>query len=156
MNDIAMLLIRWIHAVAAVFWVGGGLFYLMVIRPAPSSQLRSGKLLQTIISRYGQLVKLSMGVLLLSGVFLAAQRLTEDTATVAYAVVLTIKVSASAWMFAVVLLQNKKAGVTTDAVEVNGRGIKKLIHANTSIIVGLFVFFLSDLLSFIVEKNLAE
>ena len=32
--DWILLVIRWAHAVAAVAWVGGGIFYLMVLRPA--------------------------------------------------------------------------------------------------------------------------
>ena len=32
--DWILLAIRWGHALAAVSWVGGGIFYLMVLRPA--------------------------------------------------------------------------------------------------------------------------
>ena len=32
--DWILLAIRWGHAVSAVAWVGGGVFYLMVLRPA--------------------------------------------------------------------------------------------------------------------------
>ena len=33
-GDVFFLLIRWFHGLAAVAWVGGGIFYLMVLRPA--------------------------------------------------------------------------------------------------------------------------
>ena len=32
--DLILLVIRWGHALAAVAWIGGGIFYLMVLRPA--------------------------------------------------------------------------------------------------------------------------
>ena len=32
--DWILVAIRWAHALAAVAWVGGGIFYLMVLRPA--------------------------------------------------------------------------------------------------------------------------
>ena len=31
--DILLLIVRWIHISTAVIWVGGGIFYLIAVRP---------------------------------------------------------------------------------------------------------------------------
>ena len=41
-GDLFLLVVRWVHLVAAAAWIGGGLFYLLALRPAlrtvPDSQ----------------------------------------------------------------------------------------------------------------------
>ena len=33
-GDLFLVVVRWIHVVAAAAWVGGSIFYLFVLRPA--------------------------------------------------------------------------------------------------------------------------
>ena len=33
LNDVLFLVMRWLHNIAAVAWVGGGIYYLLILRP---------------------------------------------------------------------------------------------------------------------------
>ena len=91
--DWILVTIRWGHALAAVSWVGGGIFYLMVLRPA----IRRAKgwptdTAQAVGSEFRGLVTTAIAVLLLTGAILTVSRLTEDAITTAYIAVLVVKV----------------------------------------------------------------
>ena len=76
--DWILLAIRWGHAVSAVAWVGGGIFYLMVLRPAiRQSQGLPKDTGRAIGVEFRGLVSTAIAVLLISGVILSASRLTE-------------------------------------------------------------------------------
>ncbi|MCI0785947.1 MAG: urate hydroxylase PuuD, partial [Chloroflexi bacterium] len=98
-----LVAIRWAHALAAVAWVGGSIFYIMVLRP-------SRRRMQPDASEYGaaigaefrSLVNTAIGVLLLTGVILSLSRLTADTVTAPYVGVLVAKIILALYMFYVV------------------------------------------------------
>ena len=81
--DWILTLIRWFHALAAVAWVGGSIFYVLVLWPA---RRRSGTSVpyenDAIAKEFRSLVNTAIGVLLLTGVVLSASRLTDDAASV--------------------------------------------------------------------------
>ena len=92
-----LVVIRWGHALAAVAWVGGGVFWLMVLRPA----IRRSKGIPpetgaAIRDEFRGLVTTAIAVLLLSGAILSVARLTSDAATVPYMIVLAVKIAAGA------------------------------------------------------------
>ena len=91
--DWILLAIRWGHAVSAVAWVGGGIFYLMVLRPAiRQSQGLPKDTGRAIGVEFRGLVSTAIAVLLITGVILSASRLTEDVITSPYVVVLVVKI----------------------------------------------------------------
>ena len=101
--DWILVVIRWGHAVAAVAWVGGGVFYLMVLRPAiRRSQGLPPETGAAIRDEFRSLVTTAIAVLLLTGVILSVARLTSAAATVPYAVVLGVKIALALYMFYVV------------------------------------------------------
>ena len=90
--DWILLLIRWAHAIGAVAWVGGGIFYLMVLRPAFRRNDPGRETHRAIGEEFRALVNTAIIVLVVTGAILTASRLTVDTITVPYVVVLCIKV----------------------------------------------------------------
>jgi uncharacterized membrane protein len=107
---------------AAVVWVGGGLFYLIALRPALSQSkgaaLRSGfdgnqagSLVRAVSQHFRDAVELCIVVMLVSGVVLTFQRLTAPQATAAYAIVLGIKIALSVTMFALAYWLGRKGAV---------------------------------------------
>lgn len=102
MDPIAVLrlLIRYVHLIAAMAWVGGSLFYLLVLVPAwrdaPVVEAARG----AIQRRFREVVEVSILVLLITGAVMTVDRLTSGLATTAYALVLALKIAASLWMFA--------------------------------------------------------
>ena len=155
MADIILLIIRWLHAVAAVAWIGGGIFYWVVLRPALRSSDISRSVARFAGPEFAQLVSLAMGVLLITGAVLAFDRLTDQTATAAYVTVLVIKVVMAAWMFGVVWVRQR------GGLELRPEGAGRLRVAwgtitstNATVVAGLAVFLLSDILRLLVERGL--
>ena len=132
---VVLVIAQWVHTLAAAFWVGGGLAYLLVIRPAnrrrdalPQAQnglsqaqdgpstgsgrtegqgdpLRRGpERAEGLADEFRGLVTTAIAVLLLTGAILSVARLTGDAASIAYAVVLGVKIALALYMFYVVRL----------------------------------------------------
>ena len=92
--DWILVIIRWGHALSAVAWVGGGAFYLLVLRPAiRRSQGLPPDTGAAIRDEFRGLVTTAIAVLLLTGAVLSVARLTSDAATIPYAAVLGVKIA---------------------------------------------------------------
>ena len=91
--DWILVAIRWIHALAAVAWVGGGIFYVLVLRPS-RKQAGDGDSRErdATAQEFRSLVNTAIGVLLLTGVILSVSRLTASAATIPYMAVLAVKI----------------------------------------------------------------
>ena len=89
LNDLLVLLVRWVHGMGAVAWIGGNIFYLVVVRPslrepgAPTVGRRIGL-------EYKGVVEISIWVIVITGVILIFDRLTSILG-IAYALVLGMK-----------------------------------------------------------------
>ena len=153
MADAALLIVRWAHAIAAVAWVGGGIFYWVVLRPA----IRSGSLLPEATRfagvEFGQMVLLAMWVLVVTGAVLFFVRISEPTATVPYGAVLAVKVALSAWMFFLAVGRRRSDGGAAPRGRFRGM-VDALGHVNMTVILGIIVFLLSDVLRLLVEQGL--
>jgi len=99
MADVFLLIVGWLHAIAAVAWVGGGVFYWLVLRPAIRAGALPPQVSRFTAVEFGQLVILAMWTLVVTGAILLFTRLSEPTATLPYGVVLGVKIALSAWMF---------------------------------------------------------
>ena len=156
MQDIFLLIIRWLHAISAVAWVGGGIFYWIVIRPATKAGEVSPTLGRFAGAEFGQLVVLAMWTLVVTGGILFFSRLSEPTSTVPYGVVLGVKVALSAWMF---FLTVGRRGRRSDDAQPRGSlrtAANALGHVNMIVLLGIAVFLLSDVLRYMVERGLVD
>ncbi|MYD35494.1 MAG: hypothetical protein F4X20_00490 [Dehalococcoidia bacterium] len=101
--EVTVLVTRWAHVIATVAWVGGNIFYLAALRPAMrQSGGGSPDLPRLIGERFKQIVDLSMWVLLITGVLLIYDRLTEEIGF-GFALLLGLKVGLSAVMFLIAI-----------------------------------------------------
>jgi putative copper export protein len=101
LGDWLLLGIRWVHLLAATVWVGGGLFYLLVLRPAlrraePGVAAALGP---AVGAGFREVVNLAIASLVVSGAVLTFDRLSRN-AGLAYAAVLALKVALAIAMFA--------------------------------------------------------
>ncbi len=152
--DYFLLVIRWMHAVAAVAWVGGALFYWLALRPALRSEADSGGVAQRAGREFGQVVLLSMWVLVVTGGILAVQRLSEESGTLAYAAVLTVKVALAAWMFLLALSRvSRRREADAGRRGRLGMAMNALGHVHMTAALGLVVIFLSLALRFLVDEG---
>ena len=103
-GDLLIALLRWAHALAAIAWLGGGAYATLVLGPQlagledreVAARLRSGT-----AREFGRLIDASIVVFVVSGVLLTFDRLAGRGASVAYGIVLGLKVGLALWMFAI-------------------------------------------------------
>ena len=157
--DWILVIIRWGHALAAVAWVGGGGFYLLVLRPA----IRRSRGLPpetgaAIRDEFRGLVATAVAVLLLTGVVLSVARMTDDAATIPYAVVLGVKIALALYMFYVVL--KVRRGDYTDHRDESGGALRNVLRNFGSpmalLVIGIVVIGLSDVLDALIENAPVE
>lgn len=99
------VLMRTVHLVAATAWVGGSLFYLLALVPGLRAAGPAPALTAKISEYFRKIVSTSMGVLVLTGVYLTVDRLTTTTLGPAYLVVLGVKIAVVLVMMGLALYQ---------------------------------------------------
>ena len=155
--DGLLLVIRWVHAVAAVAWVGGGIFYVLVLRPAASRNSLTAEALRSIGEEFRALVHTVIAVLLITGIILSASRLTASGVSLFYVVVLGIKIGLAFYMFYVVRFLRHTAypddiaGSTCWWVRV----CRGMTSTTGVLVIGVLVFGLADLLDALFEAGLS-
>jgi putative copper export protein len=156
--DWILVVIRWAHALGAVAWVGGGIFYILVLRPAFSRSQVSSETRRAIGSEFRGLVNTAIGVLLITGIILSASRLTADTVTIPYVAVLALKVALALYMFCIVRFLRQRA-YPEDTAANNGwwpRLHTILTNTTAVLVIGVVVFGLSDILGALFESSLVK
>jgi uncharacterized membrane protein len=154
-GDIFILAVRWIHTIAGVAWVGGSLFYLVVLRPASKKSGSDIAGSSGVANEFRSVVDTAVMILIITGVVLAFDRLTSKYTDVTYVSVLGVKVALSLWMFwlAGVLQKRRRSRVDAPSLEA-GRAQRVFSSANLIVIIGIAVFLISDLLQSLYEDAL--
>jgi len=156
--DWILVVIRWGHALAAVAWVGGGMFYILVLRPALGRGPVSPETSRVIGVEFRGLVNTAMAVLLITGIILSASRLTADTVTLVYVAVLAVKVALAMYMFYVVRFLRQRA-YPEETIAGGGwwsRARTAMTGATAVLVIGVLVFGLADVLDALFEGSLAR
>ena len=162
-GDLFLVVVRWLHLVAGAAWVGGGLFYLLVLRPAlRKSPDASGVFSAAAAVEFRAVVDTAIMVLLATGVILTVNRLAPGVAGVQYVAVLGVKIALSVLMFALALSRRKRPPVLEGQPreeESPGR-LARVLRAvsgyNALVILGVIVFLVSDLLKSLYEIALQD
>ncbi len=155
MADVFLLIVRWAHAIAAVAWVGGGIFYWVVLRPALRTEGVPPAVARFAGVEFGGLVALAMWTLVVTGAVLVFARLSEPTADVPYGAVLGVKIALSAWMFVLASGRRRRGPPADDQPRGRLRAAANALgHVNMTVVLGIVVFLLSDILRLLVERNL--
>ena len=157
-----LLLVRWFHALAAVAWIGGSIFYVLVLRPAQRRAGEQGTTTNTEVqTQFRGLVDSCIAVLLVTGAVMLFDRLTDATTGTAYVVTVAIKIGLALWMFAMAQSRWRRRRATVTIVYTPDAQRSRLSRAmgimsgvNLSVILGIAIFFLSDLLRFLFERGL--
>ncbi|HUX85713.1 MAG TPA: hypothetical protein VMW65_01820 [Chloroflexota bacterium] len=96
------VLILWAHAMAAIAWVGGSLFYVAAINPAVEQVGKTPDrlaLLGAISREFREVVRVAIVVFVATGAVLVFSRLSFTRLSPTYVVVLAVKIVLSLWMF---------------------------------------------------------
>ncbi len=150
-----MLAVGWVHAVAATAWVGGSIFFALVIRPATAAAGLAQPLLELIGGTYRELVDASIIALVVSGLILMFNRLTGDDASPTYFIVLGLKVALAGWMFYAVW-RLRRAGWRPEPGKGIGRWLSRLLGYNAVMAAGVVVFLLAGLLRQLFEAAISK
>ena len=162
-GDAFLLVVRWLHLVSAAAWIGGSLFYLIVLRPALRKAPESPKTLTAVAAtEFRTLVNTCIVVLVATGVILAFNRLTAGV-DASYAVTLGVKSALSVWMFLLAREQrsrNRVLELYREQDQPAVTGLRKMGRVasgyNALVILGIIVFLLSDLLKVLFELALTR
>ena len=161
-SDIFLLLVRWIHLIAAAAWIGGSIFYLLVLRPSIRKDSRYAKLFtNTTAAEFKILVDTSIFVLITSGVVLTFSRLNSNVIGIPYVIVLGLKILLAIWMFILAknrrhnrLVSDRKLESVPDKSKFYVNVMRSVSGYNSIVILGIIVFLLSDLLKIFYELAL--
>ncbi len=145
-------LVRMIHILAAAAWVGGSLMYQCIVVPALRRGGPAPEVAAQIAALFKRMVNICVGVLLLSGVLLTFDRLTQTTLSLAYIIVLGIKIVAAIAMFvlAIYLGQSNIRRLAKRSTRFS-RAAPQLMLA-----VGICIFVLGAILNSLYEASLAS
>lgn len=102
--DLFRAAIRWAHVLAAVGWVGGGLFYWLVLNQVwadPGVKQRSAEVRSLIARRFREVTATCILVVVVTGVMITVDRLTDPRASIGYAALLGVKLALVAFMYVV-------------------------------------------------------
>ena len=145
------LIVRAAHTIAAAAWVGGSIFYLVVVLPALRTGGPAPAVAAQVAALFRRMVNICIGVLLLSGVYLMFDRLTQTTLEWPYLVVLGLKIALATGMFIV-------------AIYIGQSNIRRLAKRSTRLsraapqlmlALGIVVFILGALLNGLFEGTIA-
>lgn len=90
---IARIVLRVVHAMAAVVWLGGGIYYLVAVRPLRRSP-EWVRYAQQVQGQFHQWSTAATALLIASGVALMFDRLADGRGTAGYVALLAVKVIA--------------------------------------------------------------
>ena len=149
--DWLMWLVRWVHAVSAVAWVGGSIFFAVVLRPVLAANPELGRQVMVPIGNiYKELVDAAVLALIVSGLVLMFDRLTGNQVTPTWFIVLGVKLALAFWMFYLVWRFRRSGYQPTP-----GPGILRraswLLGYNAVVVIGLVIFLLAGLLGTLLE-----
>ena len=162
LSETFLLIVRWLHLISAAAWVGGSIFYLIVLRPALRREPQASRFIsRAAATEFRALVETCVYVLIATGVILSLHRLTPGVVGAPYVAVLGAKIALSIWMFALAWSRRRRTSVTEAFREEEappettlGKILRAISGYNTIVILGLVVFLLSDLLKTLYELAL--
>jgi len=150
-----IVLVRWLHALGAVAWVGGSAFFALIVRPAQKVDPDGvGRVIGQFTGPYRELVDASIVTIVVTGLVLMFERLTGDDASVAYFIVLSAKLVVAGWMFYMVW-SLRRAGFVPESRSGLTQRISWLFGYNALLAGGVIVFLLAGFLRAIFETALS-
>ena len=157
--ELFMIAVIWTHAIAATTWLGGSIFYIFVFKPQQEKFLESGNpLLIALAEQFRSIIGTCIVVLIASGTLLLFDRITDPSTTPTYIAVLATKIVLATWMFTIAR-RRWRSSKNNDGNIVRGNVITKLYGMSTGInltlILGILIFFLSDILNALFIQGLS-
>ena len=132
------------------------MFYMFVIRPVSDRLNGFTEVNRSLTAEFQHVIKTAVTILIITGVILAASRLTSQSVSLVYVIILGIKVSLASYMFYLAwLAKSRNFNSEIDTPVTMLRKVRRSVTSTYAVLVlGVIVFGLSDLLTLLVETNL--
>ena len=102
-SDWMLVVLRIAHSLAAVVWLGGGVYFLVALRPAVREADTAGRAIAAAAQQaFGEWGQIATIVLLGSGTVLIFERLSSNQGGWIYVALLVVKIVAALWAFLLV------------------------------------------------------
>ena len=160
LTDWFMVVMRWLHVLAATAWVGGSIFFFAVLRPALRAS-SGGPLLNRLAGQeFRQMVDVAIWVLLVSGAIISVDRLASEHSTPTYGVVLALKIAFALWMFYLIWFRRRGSSTMPPEEATRNPGLARRISSaltptNLILALGILVLLLAELLDQLFEQSIA-
>jgi len=162
--EIFVLIVRWVHGIAAVTWIGGSIFFLLILLPPIDRKILIPEQVRTVINiRFRGLVQVCISILIITGVILAFERLSSRFTDVAYVSILASKSMVTVWMFALAgfVPMRRRAPTVRRKLIASFTLIRwwdklfgRVNEPNLILFLGLVAFILSNALQTLFERRL--
>ena len=155
LSDAASLIVRWVHAAAAALWVGGGFVYLVVLAPRKNADGIAAEVSERARRRFVRTATAAIGVFIITGGLMTAQRLAEPGVDAGYVRVLVAKIAVSLTAFALVWRRAEMLSGWEGWPLRSFLDRLRLSPAAVAIALGAVAYLLAIVLRFLVERRLA-
>ena len=151
-----MLFVRWAHAIGAVAWIGGSIFFAFILRPVERANPDLMRpVLRPLGSVYRELVDIAVIAIIVSGIILMFDRLTGGDASVQWFIVLAVKLALALWMFYLVWRSRQSDFDSTEKPSGIAARMSWLIGYNAMVFIGVIVFLLASTLRVLFESSIS-
>ena len=163
--DIFHTLVRWAHFVSSAAWIGGGIFWLLVLKPALNKDAPrqvDSKLNPLAAIEFKSVVDTCLFVLIGTGALMTFDRLSQDAMGVLYVSILGVKIILVAIMFLLARGRRSRFTLSMDKDRPNPtpnkstlvRTLRLISGYNLIVLLGIIVFLISDVLRTLYEVSI--
>ena len=145
--DILLLIVRWIHISTAVIWVGGGIFYLIAVRPIKYTANRYlNETIPSINKNLTHISDISILSLTSTGTIIMLNALLQQNLTALYISILVIKLFLSVLIFTITINKKRVSKYKVLSDKTSNRIFKPFTNYTFITLTGMVIIILSDIL----------
>ena len=139
----------WLHHLGAVAWVGGSIFYLLVLRPAFQRAAPAPETRRALAVEFRGVVHTAIILLVITGAIMTAAQLTREETSPQYLATLILKIGLAIYMMFLVWRGRRPAAPPIPPPVLGRWGKIKAGCTGTTalLILGVLVIGLSDVLA---------
>ena len=149
-TELLIIIVRWVHISSAVIWVGGGIFYLIAIRPINRIPNKNfNELIKLINNNLANISDISILSLTSTGAIIMLNALLQPNLSLLYVSILTIKLFLSVLIFTITINKNRSNKHKITRNKKSNKFLRPFTNYTFVTLTGILIINLSDILRFI-------
>lgn len=146
-TELLIIIVRWVHISSAVIWVGGGMFYLIAIRPINRvSNKNLNELIKLINKNFANISDISILSLTSTGAIIMLNALLQPNLSLLYVTILTTKLFLAVLIFAITINKNRPTKYKFKTNKETNKFLRPFTNYTFVTITGILIIILSDIL----------